>query len=75
MRTCKLLAFYALIHTYKEQARPDSSVGCVFRLAEVINAFPACFTTQAKENTRLNAAENTLLHYFHQATCPIKHMV
>ena len=39
------------------------------------NAFPAGFTTQAKENTRFYAAENTLLYNFHQATCPIKHMV
>ena len=39
------------------------------------NAFPAEFTTQAKESTRFHAAENTLLHNFHQATCPIKHMV
>ena len=38
------------------------------------NTFPAGFTTQAKENTRFYAAENTLLHNFHQATCPIKHM-
>ena len=39
------------------------------------NAFPTGFTTQAKENTRFYAAENTLLHNFHQATCPIKHMI
>ena len=38
------------------------------RLAKVINAFPACFTTQAKENKRFYAAENTLLHYFHHKT-------
>ena len=39
------------------------------------NAFSAGFTIQANENTRFNAAENTLLYNFHQATCPIKHMV
>ena len=39
------------------------------------NAFSAGFTIQAKENTRFCAAENTLLHNFHQATCPIRHMV
>ena len=37
--------------------------------------FPAGFTTQAKENTRFYAAENTLLHNFHQATGPINHII
>ena len=39
------------------------------------NAFPAGFTIQAKENMRFYAAEHTLLHNFHQAGCPVKHMV
>ena len=39
------------------------------------NAFSAGFTTQTKDNTRFYAAENTLLHNFHQTTCPIKHMI
>ena len=38
------------------------------------NAFLAGFTTQVIENTRSYAAEITLLHNFHQATCPIKHI-
>ena len=28
-----------------------------------------------KENTKFYAAENTLLHNFHQATCPINHII
>ena len=39
------------------------------------NAFPAGFTIQAKDNTRFYAVEHTLLHNFHQARCPVKHMV
>ena len=39
------------------------------------NAFPAGFTIQAKENTRFYAAEYTISHNFHQATCAEKHMV
>ena len=35
------------------------------------NALPAGFTVQAKENTRFYAAEHTLFHNVHQATCPV----
>ena len=75
MRTCELLAFLCLnTHLHVQGKSQAPLLGRMrIRLAEVINAFAACFATQAKENTRFNTFK--LLHYFHQATCPIKHMV
>ena len=57
-------------YTTSRKSQAQSSVGCT-SVWQWKNAFPAGFTIQAKANTRFYAAENTLLHHFHQATCPI----
>ena len=54
--------FWNTYQSYKEQAEPESSVGCASAW-QWKNAFHAGFTKQAKENTRL---------YF---VCPIFEML
>ena len=67
---------FVCLNTYLQEKSQARILGRMrIHLAVETNAFPAGFTTQAKENTRFDAAENILLHNIHQATCLIKHMV
>ena len=50
--------------SYKEQAEREGSVGGASAW-QWKNAFPAGFTTEAEQNTRFYAAENTFLHNIH----------
>ena len=69
------MTFLCLNTQGTSRARKLGRMRIRIRLAMEKNAFPAVLTTQAKENTKFYAAENTLLHNCHQATCPIKHLV